>query len=274
MNAGNPFGVFFLSRLLALVFVLPAVLVCSGADGSVRHVFGGQDVELHYEFLSPFDGAIQVEADLYAVTEKLVAPMTGNMALEAEEAPGHGRPQTGTRIAVPIPEVEKVAHLLLLPRARLHESEAWTALSIVRFQVYPRDLLDPLRELTRDEPLFVASESKRLLSWLQHQGIGFQRATRSPDGQLIDKGLILLETSNNETFDFVSTPQPEQVFIIFFEQFSGMPRTNIRPEGAGTIMEVKLPILEKLYEDPSAQETFIEIIERARNHLHTANPHL
>ncbi len=232
----------------------------------VRHVFSGKILVLEYEFVAPFTGVLYAEAELFASSYRLAAPLDRKVTIEAEPVPDE-QPRRHARLRFKVPDVEKAADLILVPRVRLNDSNEWSRLLPIRIRVHPGDLLDAVRVYSRDEPLVVGGDSTRLEALLKREDISFRTARRTPSGNYIDKGLILFEAPPRHDPAGLPVPSNEQLFLFFLDDFSGMPRTVLRPDGEGTVMEIKLPILERLEEDPLAQETFIEIIEMARGHL-------
>ena len=232
----------------------------------LRQVFSGHTLVLTYDLIPPFAGTLTAEADVHALSTRLAAPLERRSPLEIEPPPSDRR-RNQVRFRFQAPEVEKIADIIVMPRVRMGEETQWIPLAPRKVRIYPGNLLDGLRDHAERNPLFVAPGADRLKVWLTGHDIPFRQVQATSSGRFSEKGLILLETVEGRLPHPSPTPESQQVLIVFFDTYGGLPRAILRPEGAGAIMEIKLPLIDQLEENPLAQEAFIEIIKTARTSL-------
>jgi len=171
------------------------------------------------------------------------------------------------------PPVNLITTWELRHQSRVAGDDTWQSVGTTRIELYPPDLLQPLRKLTTTQRWFVSDPTGRLKGFLTKHGIPF-RDLESPGGRQAferdsagtEPALVLWVRepvdSERPPAHRRRRPAPAKAarVLIFDEPAPVLPHTTLRLEPHRTSVTVDINMLSSLTDDPRAQMRFVEAV--------------
>ena len=240
------------------------------------HVFGGRPVEIPLRVFAAAGQRIDVRGRLYQVSAELAAPIGDSIPI-VDGARLTDSARLETNAALDLPVVEHVVEFDLRFFARVQPDDTWRAVGHRRLTVYPTGLLDPVRTMASWRAITLLDKTGKLAAFLQGEEIYFADADTL--------GLESGAGSDDDANDLVLCVPGEQAeagrsriedaairrlsgkarcMVVFHECANGLPRVIASRRDGRLRVDVKMQLLDRLANDPSAQLTFLEIMEMTR----------
>ena len=211
-----------LRGLAALIlFIFP---MSEGLSFEGRHYFGGDSISLPLMKLS--QPCTKIRAQLYATTHAMEAPIGDPIPAKCSKPIQTVLPEVRTKTQLNL-EIESLT------------DRGWVTTAEIALQVYPKQMLSPVREWAQNNDLVVADSDGKLELFLQNQNIPFvvnQRKNLKPP-------MVLVSTGQGE--------------ILFKEKAEGVPKIYIREK----TVQIEMPFLDQLAVDPSYQHELLKLFE-------------
>ena len=208
---------------LAVLF-LSTLPIKVGFTYENHHYFGGHSISLSLKTLVQPCGKIRVQ--LYASTHAMETPV-GDPILTHCSKP----------LQISLPEVRAKTEFNL--EIESFTEKGWVPTGNVPLQVYPQQLLAPLRDWAERHDLVVADSDGKLETFLEKQNIPFitnqRKLPKTPE--------VHVSASGGK--------------IIFKEKSEGVPKIFVK----GKSVLIEMPFLDQLLTDPSFQSELVKIFK-------------
>jgi hypothetical protein len=250
-------------RILSLTMAL--AMQCHGqstelmlAPGQWPDLFGGRKHEIAVSLYTADKERREFPAQLFQVAGKLAVPvaLTDGKPLVIEG--GNAIKRSGSWSVV-FPRVERKTPFV----ARFEGA------GVLRFTIYPENLLDPLRSVPDTGPkLYTLTSAGELATFLRDANIPSRDLGATVPPEFAEAAVMLAQSQASAPQDLPRTLHKGQALVIFQSpEDNDLPRIVASPLGRGFLITVKLKLLDRLPVSPRAQEIFAEIIDFARTQI-------
>ena len=246
----------------------PAVLAEVGARSiaspRLEHVFGGRVVSVPLVLYGTPGVRAELRARLVQVAPGLAAPAGEpvDIASGVDFTAGLRRELS---FDVMVPAVERESRFELTVFLRAPPSGDWRPVGTLLLRAYPNDLLKPLRRWTERQPLRLDDPSGKLERFLAVQGI----ASVDLNTRSLEKGegpvVTVLVDSSDDLARAKARARRGEAVVLLRERARAFPRIERMRWGAGSLLVVELPLLDRLAVDPQAQNLFLDVLTLARS---------
>ncbi len=197
----------------------------SSVANSTHHTFGGKTLSIPLK--TEMKGCQKIRLQLFGKTSALQVPI-GDPSISPCTKLFH----------IEIPEVRRKTELEL--EVNLLTSHGWKRTETVKLQVYPQQMLDPIRDWALKHDLVVADSDGKLERFLEENNIPYisnhRKAPKSPAASLI----------------------LEQSKIHFNEKVEGIPKVLYKPKE----VSIEMFFLDELSENPLFQFELIQMFQK------------
>ena len=272
----------FFERLM-VIFVLMMMTVtgpvnAQGLSGSVfldthsvipdseriKHVFGGKPVSLPFTLYGAPDSKVDLKGRLFQVTKGLLVPVGKELEIGSAIVFTNGIRQV-LEMELPVPSVTRESVFVLGLFMRIHAQEKWQKVGHVRLRAYPEDLLKPLRVWTEQHPFRLQDTTGKLETFLKSHGIRFLQIDAGSLEQTKGPVMTLITGDSDQVELAKDRARKGESVIMFREQERTWPHVESNQFNIGSLVTVKMQMLDDLEKDPSIQKIFLKIIDLARS---------
>ena len=247
------------SAVLAEIGARPA------ASPSFQHVFGGRPVSVPVVLHGMPGARAEVRARLVQVAAGLAAPAGEPVDIAAGAVDFSAGLRRELSVDVMVPTVDRESRFELAVFLRAPPSGEWRPVGTVLLRAYPTDLLKPLKRWTERQPLRIGDPSGKLESLLVAQGI----AVLDVNAQSLEKGdgpvVTVLVDGTDDLARATARARRGEAVVVLRERTGAFPRIERMRWGAGSLVLVELPLLDRLALDPQAQNLFMDVVRSARS---------
>ena len=247
------------SAVLAEIGARPA------ASPSFQHVFGGRPVSVPVVLHGMPGARAEVRARLVQVAAGLAAPAGEPVGVAAGAVDFSAGLRRELSVDVMVPTVDRESRFELAVFLRAPPSGEWRPVGTVLLRAYPTDLLKPLKRWTERQPLRIGDPSGKLESLLVAQGI----AVLDVNAQSLEKGdgpvVTVLVDGTDDLARATARARRGEAVVVLRERTGAFPRIERMRWGAGSLVLVELPLLDRLALDPQAQNLFMDVVRSARS---------
>ena len=247
------------SAVLAEIGARPA------ASPSFQHVFGGRPVSVPVVLHGMPGARAEVRARLVQVAAGLAAPAGEPVGVAAGAVDFSAGLRRELSVDVMVPTVDRESRFELAVFLRAPPSGEWRPVGTVLLRAYPTDLLKPLKRWTERQPLRIGDPSGKLESLLVAQGI----AVLDVNAQSLEKGdgpvVTVLVDGTDDLARATARARRGEAVVVLRERTGAFPRIERMRWGAGALVLVELPLLDRLALDPQAQNLFMDVVRSARS---------
>lgn len=236
------------------------------------HVFSGRALPLtlrvHGAQGRRLDLRVQVAQLAHALSAPLAAPIEVAEGIQLGTSAWHDFP-----FKLDCPELERAVTWELRFLARTGAEQLWESAGSARLELHPRDLLAPLRALTREQRWFVHDASGALKTFLMGAGIPFADLDR-PEGRdawarargaNLGHDTLVLWVRTKEERGRPSAVLDEAKRALVFEEAPAPLALRLEP--AKTRVTLEPATIARLSDDPRAQLALVEAVELTRCNL-------
>ena len=247
------------SAVLAEIGARPA------ASPSFQHVFGGRPVSVPVVLHGMPGARAEVRARLVQVAAGLAAPAGEPVGVAAGAVDFSAGLRRELSVDVMVPTVDRESRFELAVFLRAPPSGEWRPVGTVLLRAYPTDLLKPLKRWTERQPLRIGDPSGKLESLLVAQGIAVldvnARSLEKGDGPVV----TVLVDGTDDLARATARARRGEAVVVLRERTGAFPRIERMRWGAGSLVLVELPLLDRLALDPQAQNLFMDVVRSARS---------
>jgi hypothetical protein len=247
------------SAVLAEIGARPA------ASPSFQHVFGGRPVSVPVVLHGMPGARAEVRARLVQVAAGLAAPAGEPVGVAAGAVDFSAGLRRELSVDVMVPTVDRESRFELAVFLRAPPSGEWRPVGTVLLRAYPTDLLKPLKRWTERQPLRIGDPSGKLESFLVAQGIAVldvnARSLEKGDGPVV----TVLVDGTDDLARATARARRGEAVVVLRERTGAFPRIERMHWGAGSLVLVELPLLDRLALDPQAQNLFMDVVRSARS---------
>jgi hypothetical protein len=133
------------------------------------------------------------------------------------------------------------------------DDAAWKPAGRVALRVYPADLLASVRAWAMSHAIRAEDDTGALGELLRRHRIPIASRATPPDVTLYAGPRALQKHAS-------LPPRHGEHAILFTERQSEFPIVIVDRTMGGTVVSVEMPLLERLFDDPLAQKTLVEIL--------------
>ena len=241
--------------------------------------FSGQRIRVAFRIYGGQGRELDLRARPFQLAHSMAAPMGPSIevatGVELGEEAWHD-----FSLTLDCPAVNRVTTWELRHQCRVVGEDSWQSVGATRIELYPPDLLQPLRALAKAQRWFVSDPPGRLKAFLIEHGIPF-RDLETPGGrQAFEQhgagtrpGLVLWVRepveSRRSPIPRRRTPVPEKAarVLVFDEPSPILPHATLRLEPRRTRVTVDVHLLSSLTSDPRAQMRLAEAIRLTQSDL-------
>jgi hypothetical protein len=224
---------------------------------------GGQTIELSLAIYGTPKDKIEIQADLFQIgSGKIAAPVKKDIPVVSDIDLTQNS-QRRIVYLLELPDVEQASDFMIRYRSRISGEDKWQIAGSANIRAYPTDILKPVQLFAKNNLICLYGETKKLSAILKDKNISFEDRKDNFPKECKDRCLILAEFTDKDWFKLPKDLPSNQAAIVFYPNSKGLPRAVIKQAGNGTLLQVKMDLLDKLINDPEAQESFVEIFNSA-----------
>lgn len=226
----------------------------------IYSVFGGTTVKFNLIiFGKERDKELILKADVFQISENLAVPVKKDIPIFCKYN-FKEKPYYELEFPLKIPSIKGKTKFLIRFKEYIPEKKKWTIVGLAKICAYPADLLKSLKDFSQKYPVYILGESKNLKDFFDKENIKYEKIERLFYEKLNKPSIIFTEFEKDQFNKLPSKLFRNQVLIVFHpKEETKVPRIIIKNCGEGVLIDVKMPILEKI-SSPESQEVFVEIL--------------
>jgi len=255
--------------LLTFIFVnfsvfSQMIVKITGVNGikekeKIYSVFGGSTVNFNLIiFGKERDEELNLKADIFHVSKNLAVPVKKDIPIPCEYN-FKEKLYYELNFPVKIPSVKGKTKFLIRFKEYIPEKKKWAIVGFTKVYAYPTDLLKLLRDFSQKYPVYILRDSKILKDFFDREDIKYEKIEEIFYEKLDRPSIIFTEFKKNGFSKLPAKLSSNQVLVVFHSEEVKVPRIIIKNCGDGLLIDVKMPILEKI-SSPEYQEVFLEIL--------------
>jgi len=260
-----------LTKKILLLFIFinffafsQVIIKTAGINGikekeKIYSVFGGSTVNFNLIiFGKERDKELNLKADIFHVSKNLAVPVKKDIPIPCEYN-FKEKLYYELNFPVKIPSVKGKTEFLIRFKEYIPEKKKWAIVGFTKVYAYPADLHKLLKDFSRKYSVYILGDSKILKDFFDREDIKYEKIKGLFYEKLNKISIIFTEFKENGSNKLPAKLSSNQVLIIFHSKEMNIPRIIIKNCGDGCLIDVKMPILEKI-SSPEYQEVFLEIL--------------
>lgn len=243
-------------------------------QSSKKHFFSGQQIRVAFRFYGGQGRELDLRARPYQLAHSMAAPVGPSIEVAAGVRLGD-EAWRDFSLTLDCPAVKRMTTWELRYQSRVVGEDSWQSAGTTRIELYPPDLLQPVRSLATTQPWFVSDPPGRLKAFLTGHGIPFQDLGSPAGRQAFEHRRVKPERALvlwvREPVDPERPPvqrpripvaalERARRILVFAEPPPVLPYTTLRLEPHRTSVTVNIDLLSSLTDDPRAQVQLVEAL--------------
>ncbi len=224
-----------------------------------HHYFGGQKVYLPFIVNNAEDSAVELKAEITQLSFSLKAPYEGTLEIVSTVENRRKLPFVKFTV-INLPEVKRETAFELHYQIKQTNHDQWQDAGRIEIHVYPRDILKPLQDWSKNVQLRLQDREGVFAKFLEDNKIEFfdyRAALPKTENRRIvtivvgDPGKNFLEKRQGYLNESI---------IILREESETIPEVLVQSYKTGILVDAHLKLVHRLSNDPQGQKMLLKII--------------